>query len=324
MAPLSAKERPNRTRSDSQVDSSGYQSPPHCPRWTPSARGSGGRWSRFAYRRAQVLHQQKEMQRVGWRRLELGKVLVEGASCIGLRVDQERASADRVCCLRGTEEHLPHQRRAESAPLFAEVDAEARQQDDGDVVAARPLRYSPWRFGTLNGASRESEVTDHSAAAGQADDIDGAGLSRLGLECVPAKPVRLRFGAAVEVACFVVSRQSFEISVPLHASSRTLSVASNLRSRGNSRGGRSRAARKAVHADPASTNRCRSARTSSAARVAALRTNSVTVLSCVRLASMRSERCSGLIRTANRSLLVLAGRALLRAAWGVISITHSW
>jgi len=162
------------------------------------------------------------MQRVGWRRLELSKVLVEGASCIGLRVDQERASADRVCCLRGTEEHLLHQRRAESAPLFAEVAAEARQQDDGDVVAARPFRYSPWRFGTLNGASSESEVTDHSAAAGQADDIDGAGLSRLGLECVPPKPVRLRFGAAVELACFVVSRQSFERTVPLHASSRTL------------------------------------------------------------------------------------------------------
>jgi len=163
--------------------------------------GSSG----LADRGTQVFHQQVEVVRIGWRRLEFGKVLVEGAGHIGLRVDQQRSRTDGVRRLRRPKQHLFHQCPAESTPLFAEVDAQASQQHDRDPVAARALRHSPWCASALDRARGESEVAHHTAASGQAYDIDDARLSRFGLERVLPKPVRLRVRAAVEFACVVVA-----------------------------------------------------------------------------------------------------------------------
>ena len=114
----------------------------------------------------------------------------------------------------------------------------------------------------------------------------------------------------------VVLPPSFAVHslVPVEASA----VSIRFRTRRELRGGRSRASVKAVHWGSDNTNARRSAKTSSAARVAYFNTNSETVEPSARLAAVRIDRCQSFVRRPNRPLL---GRRIASSWLAGIALT---
>lgn len=130
------------------------------------------------------------MEGIGRGGLEVGKMPIERAIRIGLGVDEERASADGVGGLRRAEQHFLQQRPAQSASLFAEVDAESREQDDRNRVTAGPSVDAWWSVGRLDRGGGEREVGDYSPTIGRAHHVDDGRLGSLGLEGVHSRATR--------------------------------------------------------------------------------------------------------------------------------------
>ena len=150
-------------------------------------------------------HEQHQVERVAWRGVELRKVEVEVARCVGLCVDEERSGADSLRRLVGADDRVLHERAAEPVALDGCVDSEPSEKNDRNwAPAGRPQER---RRGVIVGdrGCCQGVIGDDPALPWRGHDVDTRRPGRLCNARDVTEPARLRFGAALEggdvVAC---------------------------------------------------------------------------------------------------------------------------
>ena len=164
---------------------------------------------------ADVLDEDLEVERVGWRGFELA-ASVEGPGVLVDGVDEQDADTEFVGGGKRAEHGVAQQPRADAASLHAGVDGEACEQRGGDGVARHALCRAPRRVGVGDGGGCQGVVADDAGLFGVGNHEGPRGTDGRGLQVVPGDPGVQRLDAAVERLDVVVDGKYFGVAEAQH------------------------------------------------------------------------------------------------------------
>lgn len=129
----------------------------------------------------------------------------------------QRPEADVVGDAVDAPEGVDHERPAEASALFAEVDTEAGEDNDRDVVAAGAGGEPSRRIRMQDAACGEGVVADHLVVAEASHHYHSAHAARLRLQAMASQPGGPGIGATVEVSDFVFRVEALDPKPQRHA-----------------------------------------------------------------------------------------------------------